>query len=223
MLHCFASHGHNYFLCFEDNTVYISSLNYLWQLQIFITIISPLWFPAFSFILTLFKIFSHASPLNILSFLSTTFLMISAFFSTVKLINNEDDQVKEKVKEGKEEGFFNKLEFKVYWELLHGHTFYQALYVHYYISSYSVLCSFPLKQFMAVKKSSILTRDLQPPGFPWNLVGTWWEKPALWIPLMLLLQKTLCCFLPGHVSTRQTLLIPARGLVLGSTEERKPV
>ena len=35
--------------------------------------------------------------------------MISAFFSSVKLINNEDDQVKEKVKEQEEEGFFNKL------------------------------------------------------------------------------------------------------------------
>ena len=53
-------------------------------------------------------------PLKILSFLSTMFLMISAFFSSVKLINNEDDQVKEKVKEQEEEGFFNKLEFKVY-------------------------------------------------------------------------------------------------------------
>ena len=34
--------------------------------------------------------------------------MISAFFSSVKLINNEDDQVKEKFKK-EEEGFFNKL------------------------------------------------------------------------------------------------------------------
>ena len=63
-------------------------------------------------------------PLKILSFLSTAFLMIPAFFSSVKLINNEDDQVKEKWKEEEKEGFFNKLEFKVYWELVHGHTFY---------------------------------------------------------------------------------------------------
>ena len=48
------------------------------------------------------------------SFISTVFLMISAFFSSVKLINNEDDEGKEKVKEEEEEGFFNKLEFKVY-------------------------------------------------------------------------------------------------------------
>jgi len=40
--------------------------------------------------------------------------MIPAFFSSVKLINKEDDQVKEKVKEKKEEGFFNNLKFKVY-------------------------------------------------------------------------------------------------------------
>ena len=40
--------------------------------------------------------------------------MISAFFSSVKLINNEDDQVKEKFKDEEDEGFFNKLEFKVY-------------------------------------------------------------------------------------------------------------
>ena len=65
--------------------------------------------------------------------LSTTFLMIPAFFSSVKLSNIEDDQVKEKVKEEKEEEFFNKLKFKVYWELLHDLTFYWALYVHYYI------------------------------------------------------------------------------------------
>ena len=58
--------------------------------------------------------------------------MIPALFST-KFINNEDDQVKEKVKEEKEEEFFNKLKFKVYWELLHDLTFYWALYVHYYI------------------------------------------------------------------------------------------
>ena len=35
-------------------------------------------------------------PLKILSSLSTTFLMIPALFSPVKLINNEGDQVKEK-------------------------------------------------------------------------------------------------------------------------------
>ncbi|KAB0339127.1 hypothetical protein FD754_024113 [Muntiacus muntjak] len=29
--HCFASHGHNNCLCSEDKTVYISSLNHLWQ------------------------------------------------------------------------------------------------------------------------------------------------------------------------------------------------
>ena len=62
----------------------------------------------------LFNILSHASPLKILSSLSTTFLMISALFSSVKLINNEDDEGKEKVKEEEEEGFFSKLEFKVY-------------------------------------------------------------------------------------------------------------
>ena len=45
---------------------------------------------------------------------STTFSMISTFFSSVKLINNEDDQVKEKFKDEEDEGFFNKLEFKVY-------------------------------------------------------------------------------------------------------------
>ena len=60
-------------------------------------------------VLTFFKIFSCASPLKILSFLSTTFLMISAFFSSVKLINNKDDQVKEKLKKEEKEGFFNKL------------------------------------------------------------------------------------------------------------------
>ena len=75
-------------------------------------------------ILTFFKIFSCASPLKILSFLSTTFLMISAFFSSVKLINSKDDQVKEKLKKEEKEGFFNKLECKVFWELLHGQTFY---------------------------------------------------------------------------------------------------
>ena len=62
----------------------------------------------------LFNIFSHAPPLKILSSLYTTFLMISALFSSVKLINNEDDEGKEQVKEEEEEGFFNKLEFKVY-------------------------------------------------------------------------------------------------------------
>ena len=40
--------------------------------------------------------------------------MISAFLSSVKLINNEDDQVKEKFKKEEDEGFFNKLEFKVF-------------------------------------------------------------------------------------------------------------
>ena len=55
---------------------------------------------------------------------STTFSMIPAIFSSVKHINNEDDQVKEKFKNEEDEGFFNKLEFKVYWELLHGHTCY---------------------------------------------------------------------------------------------------
>ena len=40
--------------------------------------------------------------------------MIPEFFSSVKFINNENDQVKEKVKKGEEEGFFSKLEFKVY-------------------------------------------------------------------------------------------------------------
>ena len=36
--------------------------------------------------------------------------MLPAFFSSVKLISNED-----KVKKEEEEGFFNKLKFKVYW------------------------------------------------------------------------------------------------------------
>ena len=40
--------------------------------------------------------------------------MIPALFSTVKPINNEDSQVKEKVKEEEEEGLFNKLKFNVY-------------------------------------------------------------------------------------------------------------
>ena len=40
--------------------------------------------------------------------------MIPAFFSSVKLINKEDDQVKEKGQEEEEEGFFNKLKFKIY-------------------------------------------------------------------------------------------------------------
>ena len=35
--------------------------------------------------------------------------MIPALFSTVKLINNEDSQAKEKVKEEEEEGLFNIL------------------------------------------------------------------------------------------------------------------
>ena len=41
--------------------------------------------------------------------LSTTFLMIPAFVSSVNLISNED-----KVKMEEEVGFFNKLKFKVY-------------------------------------------------------------------------------------------------------------
>ena len=40
---------------------------------------------------------------------------------------------------------------------------------HYYIS-YSVICSLPLKQFMAVKKSSMLTRDLPLPGFSCSIL-----------------------------------------------------
>ena len=52
-------------------------------------------------------------PLKILSSLSTTFLMIPAFFFSVKLVNNEDDQVKEKGQK-EEEGLFNKLKFKDY-------------------------------------------------------------------------------------------------------------
>ena len=39
--------------------------------------------------------------------------MIPAIFSSVKRINNEDDQVKENFKMEEDEGFFNKLEFKV--------------------------------------------------------------------------------------------------------------
>ena len=128
-----ASHGRKNCLCSEDNTVYISRLNHLLQLQIFTVIIFPFWFPELSFLLTLFKIFSHASPLKILSSLSTTLLTIPAFFSSVKLINNEGEQVKEKGQRGRKEGLFNKLKFKVYWELLPGLTFYWALYVHYYI------------------------------------------------------------------------------------------
>ena len=57
-----ASHGRKNCLCSEDNTVYISRLNHLLQLQIFTVIIFPFWFPELSFLLTLFKIFSHASP-----------------------------------------------------------------------------------------------------------------------------------------------------------------
>ena len=44
--------------------------------------------------------------------LSTTFLMIPAFFSSVKLINIEDDQVKKKAKEEEEEGFSISLNLK---------------------------------------------------------------------------------------------------------------
>ena len=108
--HCFASHGCNICLCFDDNTVYISSLNHLLQLQIFTVIISPFWFPALFFLLTLFKIFSHASPLKIQSSLSTTFLMIPAFFSSVKLTNNEGEQVKEKGQRGRRGGIVQYIE-----------------------------------------------------------------------------------------------------------------
>ena len=65
-------------------------------------------------LLTLFKVFPHASPLKILSSLSTTFLMILAFYSPVNLINNEGEQVKEKGQRGRRGGIFNKLKFKVY-------------------------------------------------------------------------------------------------------------
>ena len=104
--HCFASHGRNDCLCSENNTVYISSVSHLWQLQVFIIMISPFWLFALFFILTLFKIYSHASPLKILSSLSTTFLMIPKFFSSVKLINNEDNQVKDKDQRGRGGGIF---------------------------------------------------------------------------------------------------------------------
>ena len=79
---------------------------------------------------------------------------------------------------------------------------------------------------MAIMKSSILTRDLQPPGI-YMLNSTSSSelggKPSIVNPTDAVTKTTLCHFLPGHVSTRQTLLIPARGLVLGSTEEREPV
>ena len=65
-------------------------------------------------LLTLFKVFPHASPLKILSSLSTTFLMIPAFFASVKLINNEGEQVKEKGQRGRRGEIFNKLKFKAY-------------------------------------------------------------------------------------------------------------
>ena len=55
-------------------------------------------------ILKLFKIFSCASPLKILSFLYTTFLMTSAFFSSVKLINNKES--KGKAQKGRGGGIF---------------------------------------------------------------------------------------------------------------------
>ena len=68
---------------------------------------------------------------------------------------------------------------------------------------------------MVVKKSSILTRDLQTLGFSGSilLVVVNWGRgnPPLWIPLMLLLKTMLCPFLPGHMSTKQTLLISAGG------------
>ena len=48
-------------------------------------------------------------------------------------------------------------------------------------------------------------------------------KPSIVNPTDAVTKTALCRFLPGHVSTRQTLLIPAQGLVLGSTEEREPV
>ena len=40
------------------------SLNRVSQLQIFIIIIAPFWFPELTTVLTLFKIFLHASPLK---------------------------------------------------------------------------------------------------------------------------------------------------------------
>jgi len=55
--------------------------------------------------------------------------MILAFYSPVKLINNEGEQVKEKGQRGRRGGIFNKLKFKAYLDLLHGLTFYLALYV----------------------------------------------------------------------------------------------
>ena len=79
---------------------------------------------------------------------------------------------------------------------------------------------------MAVNKSSILTRDLQPPGiFMPNSTNSSEPagEPCIVNPTDAVTKTTLCHFLPRHVSTRQTLLIPAWGLVLGSTEERKPV
>ena len=63
-------------------------------------------------LLTLFKVFPHASPLKILSSLFTTFLMIPAFFSPVKLSNNEGEQVKEKGQRGRRLGFSISLNLK---------------------------------------------------------------------------------------------------------------
>ena len=71
------------------------------------------------------------------SFISTVFLMISAFFSSVKRINNKDDQVKEKFKKEEDEGFFNKLEFK----FIESH--YMAIHVtkHFMCITYFILLS----------------------------------------------------------------------------------
>ena len=45
--------------------------------------------------------------------------------------------------------------------------------------------------------------------------------PCIVNPIDAVTKTTLCHFLPGYISIRQTLLIEAEGLVLGSTEERK--
>lgn len=61
---CFTPQGCNDCLCCDDNIVYISSLNHLSQLQLFIIIIFPFWFLMLTTVLILRKIFSHVSPLR---------------------------------------------------------------------------------------------------------------------------------------------------------------
>ena len=48
-------------------------------------------------------------------------------------------------------------------------------------------------------------------------------KPCIVNPTDAVTKDNIVPLSARHVSTRQTLLIPAWGLVLGSTEEREPV